>query len=444
MVPHPPVILKEVGRGREQEIRETINAYKKAAQRIRSWDPETIIVISPHAVMYRDYFHISPGRETKGDFSQFGAPQVRFHVTYDTELVQEICAIADQNNFPAGTLGERDRRLDHGTIVPLYFIDQYVPEYKLVRIGLSGLSLETCREFGRIIRQAIDKLGKNAVIVASGDLSHRLKPDGPYGFTPEGPVYDERIMDVMGRGAFDELLDFSPELCENAGECGHRSFTILGGILEGLPVIPERLSHQDTFGVGYGICTYSIEATEKGTDGESVSHTASDPWVGLAQKTIETYIRTREKISVPQGLPEEMYTTQAGAFVSLKENGMLRGCIGTISPICSCVAEEIIQNAISAATRDPRFYPVKASELSRLVYSVDVLGPTERIQSPDQLDVKQYGVVVSTGRRRGLLLPNLEGVDTIEEQISIAREKAGIRPEETDVVLERFQVVRHQ
>ena len=119
--------------------------------------------------------------------------------------------------------------------------------------------------------------------------------------------------------------------------------------------------------------------------------------MGLAQKTIETYIRTREKISVPQGLPEEMYTTQAGAFVSLKENGMLRGCIGTISPICSCVAAEIIQNAISAATRDPRFYPVKASEL-----------------------------------------------DTLEEQISIAREKARIRPEETDVVLERFQVVRHQ
>lgn len=130
-------------------------------------------------------------------------------------------------------------------------------------------------------------------------------------------------------------------------------------------------------------------------------------------------------------------------FVSLKEEGKLRGCIGTVAPVRGSVAEEIIENAVSAAVRDPRFHAVEPEELERLVYSVDVLGETEAIDSPEELDVKRYGVVVSRGRRRGLLLPNLEGVDTVEEQIDIARRKAGIPEDAEDISLERFEVVRH-
>ena len=116
----------------------------------------------------------------------------------------------------------------------------------------------------------------------------------------------------------------------------------------------------------------------------------------------------------------------------------------TISAVQGSIAGEIIENAVSAATRDPRFHAVEREELDSLVYSVDVLGDTERISSPDELDVKRYGVVVSRGYRRGLLLPNLEGVDTVEEQIAIARQKAGIPEDADDIVLERFEVVRHQ
>ena len=133
---------------------------------------------------------------------------------------------------------------------------------------------------------------------------------------------------------------------------------------------------------------------------------------------------------------------RAGTFVTLKKFGQLRGCIGTISPTAANIAEEIIQNAISAAVRDPRFPPVTASELKDLVYSVDVLGDTENIESPDQLDVKKYGVIVSSGHKRGLLLPNLDGIDNVEEQISIAMQKAGIRKGEK-TSLQRFEVVRH-
>jgi len=124
-------------------------------------------------------------------------------------------------------------------------------------------------------------------------------------------------------------------------------------------------------------------------------------------------------------------------------DGQLRGCIGTTAPTTPSVAEEIVQNAVSAGAHDPRFDPVQPDELDKLVYNVDVLGKSSPIDSPVLLDPKRYGVIVQNGTRRGLLLPDLEGVDTVDEQIAIARRKAGIREDEA-VQLFRFEVVRHR
>ena len=454
MVPHPPIIIPEIGHGEEQKIRETSDSYRKAAAKIAEWKPDTVIVISPHSVMYADYFHISPGTGAKGDFGQFRAPRVKFCVDYDTEFVSVLAREAEARDIPAGTLGEREKRLDHGTMVPLYFLDRYMRDYRLVRIGLSGLPLTVHYELGECIKKTAELLGRDVAIIGSGDLSHKLKEDGPYGFQKEGPEYDERIMDVMGRGAFGELFDFSEDFCDKAAECGHRSFTIMAGALDGLEVKTERLSHQGVFGVGYGICIYEatgrdphryfLEQYRRAQREAAERRKASeDPYVQLARKTVETYVRTGKKIRVPEGLPEEMYSRRAGVFVSLKEEGRLRGCIGTIAPLRGSIAEEIIENGISAAAKDPRFHAVEPEELDRLEYSVDVLGETEEIDSPEKLDVKHYGVVVSRGYRRGLLLPDLEGVDTVEEQIEIARRKAGIPEDAEDIRLERFEVVRH-
>jgi AmmeMemoRadiSam system protein A len=151
----------------------------------------------------------------------------------------------------------------------------------------------------------------------------------------------------------------------------------------------------------------------------------------------------RKTITKPNSLSDALIKTKAGVFVSLKLDGSLRGCIGTISPTTDSIADEIIQNAISAGADDPRFYPVTEEELKRIEYSVDVLGDAEKIKSIDELDPVIYGVIVSMGHRRGLLLPNLEGVDTADEQVSIALKKAGISPSE-DYLLERFEVVRHK
>jgi len=143
------------------------------------------------------------------------------------------------------------------------------------------------------------------------------------------------------------------------------------------------------------------------------------------------------------GLPEEMLNSRAGTFVSIKKKGELRGCIGTIGPTRENIASEIVHNAISAGTSDPRFYPVKPYELDELEYSVDVLMEPEEINSMDELDVVKYGVIVRAGRRTGLLLPNLENVNTVEQQVSIALQKAGISPNEK-YTMERFEVIRHK
>ena len=255
MVPHPPILLPEVGGEEAKALAVTAAAYERAAAFAAALRPDTVVVASPHSVLYADYFHISPGESARGDMGQFRAPQLRFRAVYDAAFVTALSARCERAGIPAGTLGERSPALDHGTMIPLYYLDRFWRDYRLVRIGMSGLSLAAHYRLGQMIRETADALDRRVLFIGSGDLSHKLKEDGPYGFAGEGPVYDERIMDVMGRAAFDELLSFDESFCEKAAECGHRSFCMLAGALDGARLETERLSHEGTFGVGYGICT---------------------------------------------------------------------------------------------------------------------------------------------------------------------------------------------
>lgn len=166
------------------------------------------------------------------------------------------------------------------------------------------------------------------------------------------------------------------------------------------------------------------------------------PFVELAKKSIETYIKEGRIIEPPKPLLPEM-TKKSGVFVSLKKHGQLRGCIGTYMPQCKNIALEIIKIAISAATQDYRFTPVEKDELEDIVYSVDVLSPPEKVEDVSELDHKKYGVIVVSGYRKGLLLPDIEGVDTVEDQLRIAKLKAGILPRE-EVEIYRFEVKRYK
>ena len=190
IVPHPPLIIPAVGRGKETGIQATIDAYDEVAQQIAALKPQTIVVTSPHATAYRDYFHISPGSSAQGDMRRFDARDTELSCRYDTELANRISTLAAAEHFPAGTEGERDPSIDHATYIPLYFIDKFYQDYEVVRIGLSGYGPMEHYHLGQLITQAADQLDRRVVLVASGDLSHKLTYDGPYGFAPEGPAFD--------------------------------------------------------------------------------------------------------------------------------------------------------------------------------------------------------------------------------------------------------------
>jgi len=344
-------------------------------------------------------------------------------VAYDTELVADITAAAVKNGIPAGTTGERDPDLDHATAVPLYFIDQFMKDYKIVRLSVSGLDQEKHLCYGQCIKEAVGD--KRVVIVASGDLSHRLTEDGPYGFNAHGRAFDDRITKAMAAGDFGKFFDFERDVIEGAAECGLRGFVIMAGALDRLLLEVKFHGYEGPFGVGYGVCSYKV----------------LDTHVYLARQSLRHYIETGKYMERPDGLPSGLTESGYGAFVSLKKHGQLRGCIGTITGVQDSLANEIIVNAVSAGLRDPRFPPVEADELGDLDISVDVLFTPEPADI-SQLDHIKYGVIVSSGYRRGLLLPNLEGVDTVEDQLAIALQKAGIRADE-QYSIERFEVVRH-
>lgn len=476
VVPHPPLIIPSVGCGEEHGIQKTIDSYREIARRIVELQPETIVISSPHAPLYRDGFHVTTDEVLNGSMEAFRAPQTTMSARIDTVLSQEIVRNAQQSGIVVAPSTWRDRDMDHATFIPLYFIEQAYKEagisseYKVVRIGLSALSPEVHRQFGHAIASAIDRTERRCVWVASGDLSHKLKADGPYGYAPEGPELDRQLCNLFRSGALEKLFELDEFFCECAAECGARSFQIMAAALEmeyPQGVSSELLNYEGPFGVGYAVAAFKGELNEgepskedlnEESDTALCAENAPDPYVALARASVETYIKTGRalKLSDYQNqveqlfgsdtgmLPEDMLSKQAGVFVSIHEWGELRGCIGTIAPTTNCIAEEIIQNGISASTRDPRFPAIEEYELDQLDISVDVLSDVEPISSMEELDVERYGVIVTKGFKRGLLLPNLEGVDSVEDQVAIVKQKAGIRVDDRDVELERFEVIRHE
>lgn len=454
IVPHPPLIIPDVGRGEEKEIQKTVDAYEAAAKFVKELQPEAIVLTSPHIIAYYDYFHIVPGRSGRGDMGRFRAPQAKVSAEYDNLLREAIIDEAEKAGLAAGTSGERDPSIDHASFIPLWFLQKAGVRCPIVRIGLSGFSAREHYQLGMCIQKAAQKTGRRIALVASGDLSHKLKEDGPYGFAPEGPQFDQEVTRAMDEGDFLQFLTFDEGFSERSANCGLKSFQIMAGAFDGLAVDSKLLSYEGPFGVGYGVAIFRTEGEDPtrhflpALDAfreEKLAriHAGEDPYVRLARLSVDTYIRTGKKLTrCPDDLPAEMTDERAGVFVSLHEYGQLRGCIGTIGPVTGSIAEEIVQNGVSACSRDPRFPPVRPEELDSLVITVDVLSPSEPVSDPSQLDPKRYGVIVSCGRRRGLLLPNLDGVDTVADQIRIAREKGGISAQDP-YTLERFEVVRH-
>jgi len=455
LVPHPPIIIPEIGRENLNRISSTVQAMQEIAGDVMEASPDVLVFISPHSAGFADNIAVKADQALTGSFAAFGVPNIRFSVRNDLEFVGELVKAANDFGVPVTKIGRAhmdlrgSSELDHGVLVPLYYLSKNA-SLPIVSVSISYAGFEEHYALGMAIKKASDSLRSRVALVASGDLSHRLVPGAPAGYNPRAIDFDAKIEEIFDTGYFDELQDLDPGLIEAAGECGLRSIYTLAGAFNGYGVLTKVLSYEGPFGVGYMVSSVypgepSAERDLFTIQIEALPPTEPEPSapVKLAHYSLEQYFKLGHPIEPPEEAPEELLNRRAGAFVCLKIDGSLRGCVGTIRPAQDNLAAEIMANAIQAATADPRFNPVSPEELSMLQFSVDILEEPERIDSKDKLDPEVYGVIVRSGYRTGLLLPNIDGVDSVDEQVAIAKRKAGIELNE-EVELYRFRVTRYE
>lgn len=441
IAPHPPIMVPEVGGEAAVEVQRSIAAMAELTRRIIESGAETVVIISPHAPLDASAFVAYHSPKLSGDFANFRAPHTGIQFPLDEEVLTAIAESATRKDYEV--LNLENHSLDHGTAVPLYFLDRNGWTGRVVALGYSFLSNEDHLSFGECIREAAEAVARPVALIASGDLSHRLKPGAPAGYDREAHRFDEAVVSAIEDCSPDRIIKIEHKLRRIAGECGYRSMLVALGATKDLQAACEVLNYEAPFGVGYLVAQLTnaaAEHTQPILADEDLELATQLP--ALARLAVETFVRTRKQITAPEHAAA-LLAARAACFVSIKtHSGDLRGCIGTVEPVKESLAQELISNAISAATRDPRFTPVEASELENLRYSVDVLAAPEPAGFAD-LDPKIYGVIVEdeTGKLRGLLLPDIAGVESVEQQVEIAARKAGI-PQGKPLRLSRFRVER--
>ena len=453
IAPHPPIMVPGVGGTASEDVRGSIEAMAEFSRRIIETGARTVLLISPHAPLDRHAFVAYPGPQLYGDFAKFRAPAIRINSELDRELLHAVAQAAAEKKYEVLTLHDEVSELDHGTAVPLYFLDRNGWTGQVVALGYSFLTNADHLSFGECIRRAIDVVGTPVAVVASGDLSHRLKPGAPAGYNTNAHIFDEQVVDAIRLNMPGRIIDIDQNLRRTAGECGYRSMLVALGATRGLPEACDVLHYEAPFGVGYLVAqltnakTAGLKPGSSSDVGETMDD-AKEDLPGLARRAVETFVLTGKQIPAPPNV-SGILSARAACFVTLKSKSDqtrtrdLRGCIGTVEPIMNTLAEELIANAIKAASRDPRFDPVSAEELPHLHYSVDVLAAPEPATF-EELDPAIYGVIVEdkAGAYRGLLLPDIEGVDTAAKQVEIAARKAGIR-RDSPLKFSRFRVERY-
>lgn len=461
LMPHAPIFLPGIGGADRKRCEATLKALETVGEEVAELAPDVIILITPHGALFSDGLAVLSGEQVAGNFKQFGHPEIRMEAHLKADWISELLKVSDAHDFPVVAYDDYASKryrypyeLDHGAMVPLSFIqDKMEAMPSLVHITYGLLSYSELYRFGRLLRQLYHPKAEKCIVIASGDLSHALSDEGPYSYHPMGCVFDAAIQKAIEDNAVKEILDLDTEMIEGAKECGYRSMMLMLGIMAGVKLNSRLLSYEGPFGVGYGVAAFdSLQPSTEDDFYEFLKHKEyaafsehlklEDPLVQLARRAIEAIVKRNHKLTLEEVTEDIDPKARAGVFVSIKNAGGLRGCIGTLEPVQRTLAEEIIENAISAARYDVRFQPIMENELIGLRISVDVLGESEYVTDRSELDPRHYGVIVRKGKRSGVLLPDLEGVDTVEEQLRIACQKAGI-PKDSQFDIERFKVVRH-
>ena len=257
IMPHPPVIIPAVGGARVKEVNKTKKALEEVGRRLKAKEIDSVVIITPHGNVSQISIPVYVNHVFEGSFAYFGADKPVFSFKGDTVLGNEIIKEARKQNLEVSQIAET--LLDHGVLVPMYYPLMAQFKKPIVPIALAFLPYRDLYNFGETIAAAANNLGKKVAVIASGDMSHRLTPDAPAGFNPEGRKFDAEIVRLAGANDAEGILNMDPNLIEAAGECGLRSIVILMGALKGLDVTPEVLSYEGPFGVGYMVATFDVK-----------------------------------------------------------------------------------------------------------------------------------------------------------------------------------------
>jgi len=427
LLPHAPIISPPVAGPRAPEVAATTAACMTVGGAVVEANPTAVVITSPHGARHPTDLTLHTAAHLAGDLGRFGAPEVQVTLPGAVELAEAIV----ESGVPGVAVRPlASGGLEYSTVVPLSFLYAAGWRGPTLVVGLPYPGEGDPAVIGEAVARGANRLGLGIGIIASGDMSHRLTRDAPAGFDPDGPRYDAQVASLLRAGDLHGLRDLDPTLLARAGEDCLDSLLFGAGALGFETRAPHLLSYEGPFGVGYGVAILAA-AEEQESDEESLPE--------LARDAIHAYV-VEGRLYTPSTPLPTAWQERAPVFVTLHTPaGELRGCIGSLEPTTPNIASETIDRAIAAATADPRFAPVRPEEVEGLDVEVSRLSALEEIASTADLDPARYGVVVEAAGRRGVLLPAIPGIDDAEEQVAIARRKAGLGPE-TPVRLYRFTV----
>lgn len=254
IVPHPPIIIPEIGGDRLADVEKTVSSMRQIAEDVAAISPDIMVAISPHSSIAYDAFLIKMNASLEGTFSLFGHSDIGFKLETAMDLAEDIRDRCQNEGIPVISHKERaffvDDYLDHGVLVPYYFLSQK-KTYRIVSVSISGLSSELHYAFGKAIGDVSTSDNRKIVFMASGDLSHRLTYEAPAGYSPRGAEFDSIVREIVEKGELEALMKLDDRLVDAAGECGLRSFITLAGVLDGKKYNVRLLSYEGPFGVGY-------------------------------------------------------------------------------------------------------------------------------------------------------------------------------------------------
>jgi AmmeMemoRadiSam system protein A len=431
---HAPIVVPDVAGNRARQCGETTRAMADVAARLSAHAPDVVVIVSPHASRHAARWGICTQTPLQGNFGRFGADHIGVTMSGAPDAANRLAEQARELRLTTREVAGDE--LDHGALVPLYF---------MAKAGWSGATLllappmpgtRTEERMGQAIAQAAEQAGERWVVLASGDMSHRLIPGAPSGYHPLAKEFDRTFKARIDAGDLRGACAIDGDLRQLAAEDVVDSCKVAAAAVGYRSHGHRTYAYEGPFGVGY------LEAIlfEESAPDARTGIFDTRPWpiiLGIARHAIAAKIT--HSAFRPAVLAKPWNAPQ-GVFVTLRDrNGELRGCIGHVEPMFGGLAEEVAACAAAAATQDTRFPRVAPKELPSIRIEVSLLSKPEPVSDITTLDPKRYGVVVSSGRARGVLLPDVAGVDTVEEQLRIAAAK-GQLPASRAWVIERFEV----